>query len=129
MTDAEKIAELERRVAHLEQVGRRYGPIEAKPATEPLPSHPVWPIIPAMGANPRRPKCNVELSPVMGYVCSNFGSCPTGLGGFSCAVATDCISRNDVTVTVTNTTGKPIGPVEPLSFPGSFWNGVKLMAT
>lgn len=87
MTDAEKIANLERRVAQLEQAGRRYGPIEAKPATEPLPSHPVWPIMPAIGANPRCPKCNIELSSVMGYVCSQGGNCPTGLGGFTCTTA------------------------------------------
>lgn len=93
MTDADKIADLERRVAQLEQAGRRYGPFEAKPATEPPPSYPVWPIMPAIGAKPRCPKCNMELSTVMGYVCPQGGNCPTGLGGFTCMTAVD-ISQN-----------------------------------
>ena len=33
--------------------------------------------------NSRCPKCNLELSPVMGYVCTQ-QDCPTGLGGPSC---------------------------------------------
>jgi hypothetical protein len=82
MTTADKIADLERRVVQLEQAGRRYGPIEAKPATEPLPSWPAWPAIPTIGEQ-RCPTCGILLSPVMGYVCGK-ANCPTGLGGVYC---------------------------------------------
>jgi hypothetical protein len=84
MTDAERIADLERRVAQLESVGRAYGPIRnGEVPTPPIP----WPNIPNLGEQ-RCPTCGITLSPVMGYVCGK-ADCPTGLGGFSCTVATN----------------------------------------
>ncbi len=79
MTDAEKIAELERRVDRLKKGIHRNGEVPTPPIT--------WPIMPTMGAKPRCSKCNIELGSPIGYVCPNFGSCPTRLAGFSCSTA------------------------------------------
>lgn len=87
MTDSEKIADLERRVARLEKGIHRNGEVPTPPIQ--------WPATPNIGEkrNPRCGKCNIELAPIMSYCCPR-ADCPCGLGGISCTVATDSISRN-----------------------------------
>jgi hypothetical protein len=89
----DRIADLERRVAELERernARRAIGPIEAKPATQPLPVDwqfpPMTPGFPLPSIGEQRcPKCGIALSPIMSYSCAQ-AQCPTGLGGVSCSV-------------------------------------------
>ena len=70
------------------------------PITPPIPYDPTIPIIP----NPvisKCGKCGLELSQVMGYVCSQ-PNCPTGLGGPTCINSTGQEGHSALT------TGKPL---------------------
>lgn len=93
ITSGEKIAQLERRVAELERlVGILTRDRDAmQPIASPgfpsiAPQYPFIPVMPAVSANPRCGKCNIELAPIMGYCCPH-SDCPCGLGGFSCTAA------------------------------------------
>jgi hypothetical protein len=84
---AQRVAELERIVAILtkERDARQpFGPIPSQPTI--APQYPFIPVMPAVSANPRCGKCNIELAPIMGYCCPHT-DCPCGLGGFSCTTA------------------------------------------
>lgn len=88
MTDAEKIAELERRVERLEKGVHRNGEVPTPPI--PWGNPYVTPFEPNKCA-----KCGLKMESVMGYVCPQGGNCPAGLGGFSCSVDPHAtISRN-----------------------------------
>jgi hypothetical protein len=91
MTDADKIADLERRVARLEKGIHRNGEVP----TPPIPWGPI-PNSPSFGFEPAKcAKCGLKMEGVMMYVCPQGGNCPTGLGGFSCSVDPHAtISRN-----------------------------------
>ena len=109
MDNREKILALEARIAELERlVGvlvykhestlpAIYGPLDHTPPLCPPPFWPTTPIVPnapTINAHPRCQACGIELSPVMGYVCSRGAGCPTGLGGISCTVLSTGLSQN-----------------------------------
>lgn len=83
----EMVQDLSQRVSRLESgVVHNYGPIEAKPATTPMPIGPsFWPTprVEPVQLRARCAKCLIELAPVMAYCCPQ-SDCPTGLGGVSC---------------------------------------------
>jgi hypothetical protein len=91
MTSGEKIVQLEARIAEFERIiailtrerdaRQPFGPITTQPAI--APQYPLLPVMPTVSANPRCGKCNIELTPIMGYCCPH-ADCPCGLGGFSC---------------------------------------------
>lgn len=111
MSETEKLAErldhLERRVQELERIrapqpslppGHDFGPVDTWPYRPMVPNHwPVGPIMPVPSPTTvmgQCPKCGLQLSPVMGYVCSQT-DCPTGLGGARCvSIAQDPLIGN-----------------------------------
>ena len=76
---------------------------EIQDLTNPLPIYPQpWvPTIPQTPFEPipnsRCPKCNLELSPVMGYVCAQ-QDCPTGLGGPTCTIGYSALTTEGKTL-------------------------------
>ncbi len=68
------------------------------PTIVPIPYDPTIPIVPPTS---RCGKCGLELSQVMGYVCSQ-PNCPTGLGGPTCINSTGQEGHSALT------TGKPL---------------------
>lgn len=77
----EKIEALEKQIAELkEELDKPEVPFDFTPVWEPAP-FPTWP--PPAPEWSRCPKCNIQLTGVMMYVCG-FNDCPTGLGGTRC---------------------------------------------
>lgn len=60
--------------------GKAHGPhVNTCPESSPY-TPTTWPnTYPSPTMTQQCPKCGLQLSPVMGYVCSKYG-CPTGLG-------------------------------------------------
>lgn len=92
--DKFRIAELERRlaaaegrIAHLESGVHRNGEVPTPAMPYGPGGWPTRPVYPAQAPNTCG-KCGLKMEGAMGYVCPQGGSCPTGLGGFSCTVAT-----------------------------------------